>query len=216
MPSTQPNPVIPRSTCQNAPVKVPGSTTWQCRKAPSRNPCRLSRLAYSRPWGEGGTTQPEPSFPQPPRIGGSSELKSQRELHLARRSRSHRRNRRNGIHCVDDAAEPCRTAGRRRSRNVASSLRLTQLRMIEDVVSLRPEFQPPAVRNRKCLVGRHIDLPRARPGKQIARRGTELSGGKGKGRRIDPLRYRFAPRRSQGYSGDPVGTPVPEAPSGAV
>ena len=71
------------------------------------------------------------------------EFEAQRELHLARRSRAHRGDRRYDgcvqVHRIDDAAEA------RGVRRVESGLRLTELRVIEDVVELRAEFKPPAL-----------------------------------------------------------------------
>src|SRR5208282_6519741 len=76
----------------------------------------------------------------PPRrvVWQTSEFKPQRELHLARRSRAHRGDRRYDggvqVDCIDDAAEA------RCVRRVEGGLRLPQLRVIENVVELRAKF----------------------------------------------------------------------------
>src|ERR1700761_9642876 len=78
--------------------------------------------------------------------------------------------------------------------------------MIEDIVELPTKFQLHALCKGKRFGSAHIDLPRARPAKEVTGRVAEFSSRLGKRRRINPLPDTPTPWRSERDAWNQVGT----------
>jgi hypothetical protein len=142
----------------------------------------------------------------------SSEFEPQGKLDFAWRARTYGGHRRYlGVYRTRDVGEDGSAAdGSRRGKVVAHSVRLAQLRVIEDIVELGTELEPPPFPQRKRLIGAEVDLPGSGTWGLVAQRAAETCGAVrariSECRRIDPLSDAPAARRGERDAGNQIGT----------